>query len=197
MLRLVLALTAAIAVLTACEAPSPAVSDHPPEGNFGERLAPMEPGSYESLAHGRQYVPVYSSIYWGSSHALADLTATVSVRNVAADHPIILESVSYFDSSGKLVRDYLDRPAELAAMATVDFVIPTRDQSGGSGANFLVEWASEEQVIEAPLIEAVMVGKYGSVGISFTSPGRPVRRVRADPSNPAGNQSDLSGEPGR
>ena len=165
-------------ILLGCGEPQPAV-DHPAEGNFAERLTPTSLPADEIGASGRIYVPVYSSIYWGSAAAQTDLTATVSVRNVSDDHPIILESVIYFDSTGQKVRAYVDSPAALAPMATVDFVIATHDDVGGAGANFLVEWATRETEIEAPLIEAVMVGKYGSQGVSFTSMGRPVRRVRA------------------
>ena len=44
----------------------------------------------------------------------------------------------------------------------------SRDTSGGSGANFIVEW-SAETASEAPIIEAVMVGMDGVHGLSFAS----------------------------
>ena len=48
-----------------------------------------------------------------------------------------------------------------------------RDESGGSGANFIVEWSSETPV-NPPIIESVMIGAQSSQGISFTSRGREI-----------------------
>ncbi len=102
------------------------------------------------------------------------LAATVSIRNVSLRFPLVLESVRYYDSAGKQVRDYLSTPSELGSLATVEFVIQQRDTTGGPGANFLVRWAGSPYMDE-PLIEAVMVGQTGNVGISFTSSGRVVK----------------------
>ncbi len=53
----------------------------------------------------------------------------------------------------------------------MDFYIPERDTSGGSGANFIVRWASLTTV-DAPIVEAVMIGVDGGQGISFICPAR-------------------------
>jgi hypothetical protein len=121
------------------------------------------------------YVPVYSSIYTGLNikKTLIDLAATVSVRNVSTRHPLVLEVVRYYDSSGKAIRDYIDRPSELAPLATVEFVIQRADATGGPGANFMIEWKGAADMDE-PLVEAVMIGQSGNAGISFTSAGRVV-----------------------
>jgi hypothetical protein len=122
------------------------------------------------------YVPVYSSIYIGLDirQKLIELAATVSIRNVSAQHPVILNFVRYYDSGGKPVREYLKEPAELGPLATVEFVIQRVDTTGGPGANFLVQWVGQADVDE-PLIEAVMIGQSGSAGISFTSTGRAIK----------------------
>ena len=121
------------------------------------------------------YVPVYSNISLGLDvrQKVVELAATVSVRNVSAQHPIVLSFVRYYDSSGKLVREYVTEPAELGPLASVEFVIQRADVSGGPGANFLVQWIGQADVDE-PLIEAVMVGQSGNAGISFTSTGRAI-----------------------
>ena len=52
-------------------------------------------------------------------------------------------------------------------------MIPERDKSGGSGANFIVAWKAAEPVYE-PIVEAVMVGLNRNQSISFKSFGRPL-----------------------
>jgi hypothetical protein len=118
---------------------------------------------------------VYSSIYLGleSGVNIIDLGVTVSVRNTSPRLPLVLHSVDYYDSAGKLVRRYLEEPGQLGPFATVEFVIQRSDVSGGPGANFLVRWEGPSSM-DAPLIEAVMVGQFGNAGISFTSQGRPI-----------------------
>ena len=85
--------------------------------------------------------------------------------------PAVIESVRYYDSHGRLIRDHLTKPAELAALASVEFVVKEADTAGGPGANFLVKWSGPSDVDE-PLIEAVMLGRSANAGISFTSVGR-------------------------
>jgi hypothetical protein len=121
-------------------------------------------------------VPVYSSIYLGLDVRLksVDLAATVSIRNVSAQHSIVLTFVRYYDSAGVLVREYLKEPGELGPLASVEFVVQRADTTGGPGANFLVQWVGPAETDE-PIIEAVMIGQSGNAGISFTSPGRVIK----------------------
>lgn len=115
------------------------------------------------------YVPVYSHVYYhgGSPYSLE---TTLSVRNTNVDQAIYLKSVKYFDTSGKLVKTHLDQTIKLTPLQTIEFLVERRDSSGGSGANFLVEWCAERQV-DKPLIEAVMVGIAGTQGICFGRTG--------------------------
>ena len=69
------------------------------------------------------------------------------------------------------MRDHLAQPAELGALASVEFVVKEADTTGGPGANVLVTWAGPAGTDE-PLIEAVMVGQSASAGLEFTSVGR-------------------------
>lgn len=100
-----------------------------------------------------------------------NLTATLSVRNTDANHPIILSSIRYYDSGGKLVRNYLAQSGELGPLASADFVVDEADTSGGSGASFLVDWVAQ-QPVSPPVIEAVMISATGSQGISFVTSGQ-------------------------
>ena len=161
-------------------------------GCFGERtdssgpttgavqLKPRSTPLREPTVRRKVYVPVYSSIYLGLDirQKLIELAATVSVRNVSAQYPVVLNFVRYYDSGGKLVREYLKEPAELGPLATAEFVIQRVDTVGGPGANFLVQWVGQSDVDE-PLIEAVMIGQSGSAGISFTSIGRAIKNEPA------------------
>ena len=122
------------------------------------------------------YVPIYSHIYSGLKGRPFDLAATLSIRNTDPKHAITLMSVKYFDSDGKLVKEYLEKPYELKAMATTRYILTEGDTTGGSGANFLVKWQSKTKV-NLPLIEGVMIGTRSGQGISFVSRGQVLREA--------------------
>lgn len=115
------------------------------------------------------YVPVYSHVYHGDGDPYL-LTITLSVRNTSTDDAIVLNSVRYFDTHGKEIKSYLKKPLRLAALATTEFLVSRDDTTGGSGANFLVEWIAERPVSE-PIIEAIMIDTKGQQGISFARRG--------------------------
>ena len=73
------------------------------------------------------YVPIYSYIYHGDCKQTYNLTATLSIRNTDLTQSIVFTSVRYNDSSGKLVRQYLEHPTQLAALASTNFVIDSTD----------------------------------------------------------------------
>ncbi|BAY67732.1 hypothetical protein NIES23_05140 [Trichormus variabilis NIES-23] len=120
------------------------------------------------------YVPIYSHIYHYNRQEVFNLAATLSIRNTDLSNPIIVTSVRYYDSNGKLVKQYLERPIQLDALASTDFFIDKSDTSGGLGANFIVEWVAATEVSE-PIVEAIMIGTDFQQGISFTSPGKVIK----------------------
>jgi hypothetical protein len=129
-------------------------------------------GSDIALSGGQTvYVPIYSHIYSGLKGRPFSLAATLSIRNTDPKNAITLVSVKYYDSDGKLVKEYLGKPAELKAMATTRYILTEGDTTGGSGANFLVKWQSAVKV-NPPLIEGVMIGTRSGQGISFVSRGQ-------------------------
>ena len=117
------------------------------------------------------YVPIYSHIYSGLKEKPFSLAATLSIRNTDRKHPITLVSVKFYDSAGKLIKEYVDKPTELKAMASTRYILTESDTGGGSGANFLVQWRSQMRV-NPPLIEGVMIGTRSGQGISFVSRGQ-------------------------
>ncbi len=120
------------------------------------------------------YVPVYSHIYHHNRQEIFELAVTLSIRNTDLTNPIIVTSVRYHNSEGKLVKQYLERPIQLDALASTDFFINRNDTSGGLGANFIVEWVAQTEISE-PIVEAVMIGTDFQQGISFISPSKVIK----------------------
>lgn len=117
------------------------------------------------------YVPIYSHIN-RSSGAAQLLEATLSIRNSDAKNNITLLSASYYDTHGKLLENYYQKPMVLKPLQSTEILIEKTDTRGGSGANFIVEWAADIPVYE-PVIEAIMVGNSDN-SVSFKSTGRPL-----------------------
>ncbi|MCG6189221.1 DUF3124 domain-containing protein [Maribellus maritimus] len=124
-----------------------------------------------SLSTGRSYLSVYSDIYDLTDETKHLLTSTVSIRNTSVNDSIFVTKADYFNTHGKLIRSYVDSPVYLTPMETVEIVIHRRDNLGGSGANFIFEWAVKNPKYE-PLFEAVMIWTTGNQGISFTTSGK-------------------------
>ncbi len=120
------------------------------------------------------YVPVYSNVFSGPKSRPYQLAATLSIRNTDLSAPLRITAIDYYDTGGKLVRRYLDRPLTLGPLASTHIHIGEKDTSGGFGANFIVRWDAELS-INAPIIEAVMIGATSGQGISFVSPGQEIR----------------------
>ena len=126
------------------------------------------------------YVPVYSHIYAEDRYKDRPflLTATLSVRNTDPTRQITLKGVDYYDSDGTLLTRYLDKPVIVAPMGSARYIVPESEAKGGAGAKFLVEWESDQAVVE-PVIESVMIGTKLQQGISFLSTGRVVKGTPA------------------
>lgn len=123
--------------------------------------------SISSLAvHRADYVPVYSHIYYDGGRPYL-LETMLSIRNVDPKRPVYFSAADYYDTDGKLSTKKLDRLIKLEPLQTIEFLVKRHDATGGSGANFIVEWHAETNDTHAPLIEAVMVGRSGTNAISF------------------------------
>lgn len=120
------------------------------------------------------YVPVYSNIISGPRKRPIQLEATLSIRGTDPAASLKITAIDYYDTNGKLVRRYLKSPQLLGALASTHVHIEERDVSGGIGANFIVRWEAD-RIINAPVIECLMIGVSGSQGISFVSPGQEIR----------------------
>lgn len=120
------------------------------------------------------YVPIYSDIYNQTRDSRTLLTATLSIRNTSNRDSLFVSKIDYYNTQGDLVRSYINSPIYLKPMESIDYVIEQQDTSGGSGANFLIDWYSKKQL--NPLFQAVMVGGLGAQAFSFTTEGIEVPR---------------------
>jgi len=119
------------------------------------------------------YVPAYSHIYSGNREHTFLLTVTLSIRNVDQNHHIKITTVDYHETQGGLLKKHLKTPLILNPMESLRYIIPEKDSSGGSGANFIVEWESEK-LCNPPIVETIMIGTQSQQGVSFTSRGKAI-----------------------
>jgi Protein of unknown function (DUF3124) len=145
------------------------------EQNFANSLTAIPT---ENLAvSGALYVPVYSSVSMSQGRVRADFSVTLSVHNASETRPLVLKRIAYFDTSGKIVESYLKSPVALKPFSTIEVYIAANDVRGGTGANFVVDWAATGEIAE-PTAEALMVGSVGTGHYAFISQGRPIRIVK-------------------
>jgi hypothetical protein len=144
-------------------------ADHP--ASFRGSL--VEPPSTHRLSIRQTvYVAAYSSIRLGSGRGKVDLATTLSIHNTSEEAVLVLLRADYFDTSGDLIHRYATEPIAVRPLGSVEAFVPAEDTRGGTGANFVMEWAAE-QPIPTPLVEAVMMGLTGTQGYSFVSRGIP------------------------
>jgi hypothetical protein len=125
---------------------------------------------------GAFYIPVYSSVAMSQGKLRADFSVTLSIHNASETRPLVLRRVAYFDTGGKMVENYLKAPVALKPFSTVEVFVPATDVRGGTGANFVVDWAAAGEIAE-PVVEALMFGGIGSGHYAFVSQGRPIKVV--------------------
>ncbi|WP_315811134.1 DUF3124 domain-containing protein [Bradyrhizobium sp. SZCCHNR2028] len=123
---------------------------------------------------GAVYVPVYSSVAMTPGRVQADFSVTLSIHNASEQRPLIVRRINYYDTAGTLVEAHLREPVALKPFATVEVFVPIKDTRGGTGANFVIDWAATGEIAE-PVVEALMVGGIGTGHYAFISQGRPIR----------------------
>lgn len=178
-MRVTLAAFIVLSMGIACTPDTTEINDNAIERAKAEFLTAKEANEVVPVAGQTVYVPVYSHIYQQQDRTF-DLTTTLSIRNTDADNPIIVHFARYYDSAGKVVRDYVASPLMVPAMATLDYIVGEWDRTGGAGANFLVRWSATKPVTE-PVVEAVMIGTSGQQGVSFLSVGRVIDGIAPVP----------------
>ncbi|WP_165441699.1 DUF3124 domain-containing protein [Rubinisphaera italica] len=155
------------------------------------RLVNME--LYYPIEGQTVYVPAYSHVYHGDGKPQL-LTNTLSIRNTDLENDIVVTSVKYYDTTGKMVKSHLERPQKLGPLATTEFLVERKDATGGSGANFIVEWHADEPV-SAPIIETVMIDTSSQQGISFVRQGKVIKQTIFDATTQKSNNENAPSEP--
>jgi len=154
--------------------PAPAQTPGRIEQDFAGSLTAM-PSENLAVA-GSFYVPVYSSVAMSQGKVRADFSVTLSVHNASESRPLVVKRIAYFDTTGRMVESYLKSPIAIKPFSTVEVFIATTDVRGGTGANFVVDWAATSEIAE-PVVEALMIGGVGAGHYAFVSVGRPIKVV--------------------
>lgn len=116
------------------------------------------------------YIPIYSDIYYVDSKHTFSLTATLSIRNTSFKDSVYVFAIDYYNSAGEKVRRYNESTLLVKPMESVEFVVEDKDDAGGVGANFVVEWGAKPEA-QRPYFQGIMIGTTGQQGISFTTEG--------------------------
>lgn len=122
------------------------------------------------------YLPIYSHVWHGEMDKQGQPTKTlvsvsVSIRNTDAQRPIRVTSAQYFDTDGKKLREYLQVPKTIGPMGTHEIFVPRSDDTGGSGANFIISWKSD-QPASPPVVEGLHANMPAGRSIAFISGSR-------------------------
>ncbi|OBQ52684.1 DUF3124 domain-containing protein [Halodesulfovibrio spirochaetisodalis] len=136
-------------------------------------LLPPDASARTRLNGQTLYAPAYSYIYHGNREATINLTTTLSVRNTSRKETIRITSVEYYNTEGKLLRSYLDKPVVMAPLQSIRYIVSLNDDEGGSGANFIVKWEADKAV-DVPIVESIMLGTGSSYGFAFLTQAVPI-----------------------
>jgi len=124
------------------------------------------------------YIPSYANVISGPPVLMVvPLRANLIIHNTDPSHAITIEKIDHYDTDGKLVYKYLEKPVILKPLAATRVVVkePKRG-SEGVGANFIVQWHAD-QPVNTPLIDCLMLGTLGNQGFSFTSQGKVIQQT--------------------
>jgi hypothetical protein len=166
--RMLVGMAAALSTI-ACNTSVRPSNDNAVERAGGKLISSEEMQRKTKVDGHRVYVPVYAHVYH-MENEVYNLTNTLSIRNTDTEGGIHILTAKYYDSKGKLLRDYVKNPILLPPLATLEYIIGVNDATGGSGANFIVEWMSD-RTVTTPVIECVTIGTQSQQGISFISNG--------------------------
>ena len=133
-----------------------------------------------SLSTGQTlYLPIYSHLYYGDldkagKHGFTPLSVHVSIRNTDSRTTVKLLYARYYDTQGKLVREFVPTTQAIPPLGTIELFVPRADMAGGSGANFLMAWSADAPA-NLPLVEALHGDIREARSLVFLTSARPVR----------------------
>lgn len=135
-----------------------------------------------SLSKGQMlYLPIYSTIWHGDTHPIkgepmkSNMSALVSIRNTSLKTPIKVVSARYYNTEGKLIKNFVSAPKAIVPLGTLELFIEKSEAEGGSGANFLIQWEAATDT-NAPVVEAVHIDNQASRPYSFITTARVIQK---------------------
>ncbi len=146
-------------------------------------LTEISPAMAEDVLSSGQalYLPVYSRIWHGDrvvegKYPIDSLvSALISIRNTSFKTPIKVFSARYYNTDGKLLKEYLTKPAVINAMGTLELFVERKESEGGSGANFVIQWEATTPT-NPPVVEAIHADiRSGQQALIFTTTAHPVQ----------------------
>jgi hypothetical protein len=117
------------------------------------------------------YVPAYSDLYYESQEKKTFFTVILSIRNISFTDTLYFTDIDYYNSHGKLLRKYIDQVLVLRPMESMEYIVEEAEKEGGAGANFVVSYSANANLINHPFIETIMMGNLDNYRFAFTSPG--------------------------
>lgn len=126
------------------------------------------------------YLPVYSHLYHGDVNPRTGkpsetlVSTHVSIRNTDPATGMKVVSARYYNTDGKLLREFLPKPQTIPPFGTYELYVPRSDSSGGSGANFVIDWNADKP-INPPLVEALHADIREARTLLFVTTGRPIQ----------------------
>ncbi len=127
------------------------------------------------------YLAIYSHLYHGDVHPKTGkpsetlVSTHVSIRNTDPGVAMKVSSARYYNTDGKLLREFLVRPQTVPPLGTYELYVPRSDSSGGSGANFIIDWSAEKP-INPPIVEALHADIREARTLLFVTTARPIQR---------------------
>ena len=122
------------------------------------------------------YLPIYSHIWHGDTtsdgqRARTLVSISVSIRNTDPVKAIRVLSAQYYDTDGKKLKEYVTAPKTIGPMGTHELFVPRSDDTGGSGANFVIQWKSDTPA-SPPMVEGIHANLPAGRSIAFISSAR-------------------------
>jgi hypothetical protein len=119
------------------------------------------------------YLPIYSHIWHGDitsdgQRARTLVSISVSIRNTDPAKAIRVLSAQYYDTDGKKLKEYVTAPKTIGPMGTYELFVPRDDDSGGSGANFVIRWQSDKPA-NPPVVQGFHANLPVGRSIAFTT----------------------------
>ena len=103
------------------------------------------------------YLSLYPKIERAGKRVPTFLSTILTIRNTDLRHPITVNSIDYYDSSGALKRHVLNKPMIINPISSTSMRFEEKELSTERGMTgcFIIVWKSSKRVSE-PIIEGIL-----------------------------------------